>query len=172
MKPDLKFAQTLRKGDVIDTATVASIMGLSPEDLMDVDQLRMSALKLASALERALHKMGRVWTLQAKDGTVRVLTDPEAVNFRKRQNTAGVRKVRRSLTGLLGVDVHHLNAADRSSHSGALNRASAQAAALDAIGRKREPSTMGNPAPAADPARPRPPRAEPAPVAVPVSHAV
>ena len=171
MKPDIKFAPSLKKGDVLDTATVASIMGLSPEDLIDMEKLKLAALGLKGHLEHALHRLGRLWTLQATNGTVRVLTDPEAVCYRKRQNTSGVRKVRRSVVGLQGVDVHNLNAVDRANHASALNRASAQASALNEISRKRDSATMGRPAPAADPARPRPARAE-SPVASPLSQAV
>ena len=161
MKINPNFVSFLTKGDVLDTVEVANIMGLSPEDVLDIDKQRVAALGLAHALERALHKMGRLWTLQAKNGTVRVLTDPEAVVYRKRQNGAGVRKIRRSVKGLQGVDTHLLNHIDRSDHANALGRASAQAAALDSINRKRDASTMASPAPAADPSRPRP---KPAPV--------
>ena len=169
MKPDMKFANELRKGDVIDTSSVASIMQLPVEDSMDIEQIKFASVRLMGLLERVLHKMGRPWTLQAKDGTVRVLTDPEAVVFRKRQNTTGVRKIRRSLVGLRGVDTNNLNAVDHASHTGILNRATSQVGALNDIARKRDASTVSKPVAPADPSRPRPPRREPVqPVVVPV----
>ena len=157
MKPDLsKIVPPLSKGDTIDVETVVLLMGLSPDECLDQDRLRLAALGLASAVERALHRIGRPWTVRAVNGTVRVLTDVEAISFRARQNRSGVRKIRRSVVGLQGVDTSALGAFDRCNHGNILGRASAQVAALNALGRRRDPSLMSQPVPVADPSRPRP----------------
>ena len=118
---------TLTRGEVLRELEV-----VSPEHLSEAD-IQFIALKFAKGLEDRLFKAGRKWTVQARDGEVRVLTDSEALSYRRRQNLAGLRKIKRSMHGYSGIDTQHLSEQERSILERESTRASMQVSALRRI---------------------------------------
>ena len=127
------FINDLFKGCEISSDVVAELMGVDPTDQRG---LEFAAVKLAGTLQNLLWKNEQIWSVQARQGSVKILTDREAVHFQKRRRTTGVRKLRNAARGLQGVDTYGLSTQDRATCEREQRLATAQASAVDRI---REP---------------------------------
>ena len=127
------FVNDLFRGCEISSDVVAELMGVDPTDQRG---LEFAAVKLAGTLQNLLWKNEQIWSVQARQGSVKILTDREAVHFQKRRRTTGVRKLRNAARGLQGVDTYGLSTQDRATCEREQRLATAQASAVDRI---REP---------------------------------
>lgn len=142
MRIDPQFIQSLKKGDCLTFDVVCSCAAASdalPRLLRDQDK-RILALKVAKKIERQLHKIGRIWTLSVgNDFSVQVLTDSDALTYRRRQGRSGVRKVRGCAKGLGGIDTDNLSTTEKVVHDRESTLAASRALALRRHLRNKDP---------------------------------
>lgn len=138
---DMDFINRLRKGDKIEGPQVLQLLGLRPEDVIPGSV--PPEVRLASYLEKELHRIGRPWTVKASQGVVAVLTDYEAYQHNLKRHRAGVRKFQRSLAGMAGVETHTFRPEDRSECESAHRKIAAQYLAIKTV--KVAPSSLVQP---------------------------
>lgn len=119
---------TLRKGDTIEGDDILKALGILPEDIqpggIPVE------VRLAGKIERELHRIGRFWTVQARPGCVAILSDHDALRYNQRRHRSGIRKFRRALNGMKGVDTRKFSAEDRLDYDQTARKISAQYLAI------------------------------------------
>lgn len=125
---DLGFVTMLKKGDVLERADVLKIMG------MELDELHFGMLppevQLAGMIEKELHALGRHWTVKAFKGSVLILTDLQAFEHNKKRHRSGVKKFKRAIDGMAGVDISRFTSQERHEFDLASRKLSAQYIAL------------------------------------------
>lgn len=109
---DIEFVNSLQKGDTIEGENILRHLGMMPEDVEPGGI--PPEVRLAGKIERELHRLGKYWTVSARAGIVAVLTDHDAYHHNRRRHRSGIRKFRRALDGMKGVDTRKFSVQDQS----------------------------------------------------------
>jgi len=104
----------LQKGDVIPPEQIEKIYNVNRED---VKAYQLKKLVLASQIERELGDRGRSVTVRGDGDSLRILTDPEAAEYNAKRFRHGLRAATRSHKRTMCVDVAHLDADQKLTHS-------------------------------------------------------
>lgn len=135
---NMEIVATLHKGDTIEGEDILKTLGILPEDVEPGSI--PPEVRLAGKIESELHRMGKFWTVRARPGCVTVLTDHEAFQHNQRRHSSGIRKFRRALNGMKGVDTRKFALADRENYEIVSRRIAAQYLAI--IKAKSSPEEM------------------------------
>lgn len=135
---DKVFVNSLRKGDTIEGSDVLKTLGILPEDVEPGGI--PPEVRLAGKIERELHRIGKFWTVRATPGCVTVLTDHEAFQHNQRRHRSGIRKFRRALNGMKGVDTRKFTTEDRMQYDMESRKIAAQYLAITQA--KTDPSSL------------------------------
>lgn len=133
---NLEIVGTLRKGDTIEGEDILKTLGILPEDIEPGSI--PAEVRLAGKIERELHRIGKFWTVRARPGCVTVLTDYEAFQHNQRRHRSGIRKFRRALDGMKGVDTHKFTPSDREEFEAVSRKIAAQYLAISQTRTKPE----------------------------------
>lgn len=125
---NMEIVKTLHKGDTIEGEDILKTLGILPENVEPGSI--PPEVRLAGKIERELHRLGKFWTVRATPGCVTVLTDHDAFRHNQRRHRAGVRKFRRALNGMKGVDTRKFTTEDRAEFDMANRKLSAQYLAI------------------------------------------
>lgn len=135
---NMEIVATLHKGDTIEGEDILKTLGILPEDVEPGSI--PPEVRLAGKIERELHRIGKFWTVRARPGCVTVLTDHEAFQHNQRRHRSGIRKFRRALDGMKGVDTRKFASADREEYEIVSRRIAAQYLAI--VKAKSSPEEM------------------------------
>jgi hypothetical protein len=100
----LDFA-AIAKGDVLTPEQLKTITGTSP----GTAKYEFAILSLRKRIMVELRRMGRPVTVACVQGSLRVLTDPEAARYNNAEFNAAFRKCARDFVRLTEVDARKLN---------------------------------------------------------------
>lgn len=125
---NMAFVNSLRKGDTIEGEDILKTLGILPEDI-ELGSVPPE-VRLAGKIENELHRLGKFWTVRASPGCVTVLTDHEAFQHNKKRHRSGVRKFRRALDGMKGVDTRKFTVQERTEFDLASRKIAAQYLAI------------------------------------------
>jgi hypothetical protein len=139
---DTGFVSSLRKGDAIEGTDILTHLGILPEDVEPGGI--PPEVRLAGKIERELHRLGKFWTVSARAGCVTVLTDHDAYHHNRRRHRSGIRKFRRALDGMKGVDTRKFTTQDRDEFELVNRKIAAQYLAITQA--KANPEAMVTPA--------------------------
>lgn len=134
----MEFVNSLRKGDTIEGEDILKALGVTADDIEHGSI--PAAVRLAGKIERELHKLGKLWTVRATPGCVTVLTDHESFQHNRRRHRSGIRKFRRALNGMKGVDTRKFTSEDRMQFDMESRKIAAQYLAITQA--KTDPSSL------------------------------
>jgi hypothetical protein len=108
--------EALRKGDVIAPEVIEAAYRVSRADR----NYQLATMKLKERIERDLEARGYPVTIKQEKDALRILTDPEAVEYNDAAFKASLRAIGRAHHRLCVVDTEQLTEQERRAHSRAV----------------------------------------------------